>query len=245
MQKQVRINIPTFENTDALLLTIRSIQRQTYESYRVYIYDNSGKDYYRKNERLVTQIDDNRFNYNHHGENIGSFANFMQCLNETKDSDYIIALAADITLTNEYLATALQKMQEYNAVIYYPRVKTIRSADSKRFIESDKEINIETLPAVHSIYQVNTCMTGVEAARDLILNNQDGEYYSFSFTGAIYNSKYAASTSRMIRKNETYHGAEYYIDLMYFMYAPKVFLRRKIWPLRNNGLSKEGRHLKR
>lgn len=226
MSHTVQINIPCYQNWKVTEYTLRSIARQSFNSFEVCLYDNSDGENSAQMKAIVEMMNDKRFSYRSNCGNIGSYQNFIQCLENNNGAIYVMALAADICLLPTCLQTMVHGLEESGAVAVYPRVKVVDVEKAARddFSRKVSDICDESGVLVSSIYEAehDVVISGCEAARDLILHCDEGVYNSFSFTGSLLNSRIAKIAARQIARNDMFHGTEYYIDLLLFVNSTSV-----------------------
>ena len=225
MGLKVQINIPCFKNIETLAFVLRSIQAQTYRNIRVSVYDNSSLSHGSEVIKAIESLQDHRFEYRSNVCDIGSYANYIQCLRDVNDSDYVVALAADIALHSKYIEILIQEATKHNAGAVYPRVKTVlaKNTDLLRDCVDDLIENIGK--RVETLYEHDIAISGTKAMFDLVMNSDDGVYNAFCFSGSLINSRIATIVSGIICRNDMFHGSEYYIDLLLFANCIRISLK--------------------
>jgi len=107
---RVTVIIPTYRRPHMLARAVRSVLRQTYSDLVVCVYDNSSSD---ETESVVDALraEDARIQYQRHGENIGSFANFVHGM-ERVATDFFSFLSDDDVIFPNFLATAVKELEQ-------------------------------------------------------------------------------------------------------------------------------------
>jgi glycosyltransferase involved in cell wall biosynthesis len=104
----VTIVIPTYNRAKMLLRAIRSIQKQTFADWRLFVVDNASSD---NTTSLVEEAmrGDDRIRYHRHPENIGMLANWEFALSRV-ESRFFCLLCDDDYVLPGFLQTAMNEM---------------------------------------------------------------------------------------------------------------------------------------
>ncbi len=103
--------IPTYRRPRLLERAIRSVLRQTYPNFEVYVYDNASGDETSAVAAMLAN-EDPRVKYHCHRENIGAYANFQYGMAYVK-TPYFSVLSDDDILLPEFFETALKGFDRY------------------------------------------------------------------------------------------------------------------------------------
>ena len=215
----IDIFIPTYKNADVFAYCLKSCLDQYHRDIRVFVYDNSLAEGCREIEEVVRIFNDDRVHYLPNSVNIGPHLNYQQIIKNMASSNYAMCLSADIGLTKTGLLTLLSIQQDHGALVSYgggevfpySDFQSIRSMDKSCF---DFEIDLESFsPLINECKSKILVHSGIDLVDEYYSDlNLCGDYNSFSFFGALINSKVLTDigASHMSFK---YHGFEQYLTM--------------------------------
>ncbi|MBD1847730.1 glycosyltransferase family 2 protein [Cyanobacteria bacterium FACHB-63] len=122
---QVTIAIPTYNRSDLLKISLKSVLEQDYTDFQVIVLDNASTD---DTEAVVHSFADSRITYVRNETNIGIFRNFARAI-ELNSSPYLTTLPDDDTLLPGFLRQSVLALDNHPLAAF--SVAGAKGIDSK------------------------------------------------------------------------------------------------------------------
>ncbi|MEQ8857289.1 MAG: glycosyltransferase family 2 protein [Pseudomonadales bacterium] len=167
----VTIGIPTYNRAHGTLaLALRSALHQTYPRIEVVVSDNCSTD---DTPQLMAGIDDPRFRYVRHQQNLGANGNFNACLDAAR-GDYFLLLHDDDLIDPDFVETCVAAIPENRSVgvirsgmrIIDAAGETVQTLENRSRATTVEEFVIDWLEGRTSVYFCNNLLN-TEAVRSI------------------------------------------------------------------------------
>lgn len=218
MNELVTIYVPTYRNEKVFSVALDSYLEQSHKNISIKIFDNSSGDGYLEISNIIKSKNDTRIIYHKNLKNIGAANNYLQIFRSIKPGERVIILASDMALQSNAVESMLAIANNTCASIIMPRSNNYII---ENIIESEyKNKSVE----VKSVFNQNIELNGVDIIKYYFSNeNINGEFFSFSFAGALIDGGLIYSVNRT-RIGYRFHGLEQLLSMELALNANKIYL---------------------
>ena len=135
MKKKITIIIPTYNSEKYILESLKSLEKQSYKNYSVFIADGGSKD------RTLSLIKKSNLKYKIISKKDKSFEEGVnKCFDKLK-TEYFMILGSDDALSDKkYLSKLINKLEDKNCDIIFPEYGVIIN-NKKKIIPQPKSFN--------------------------------------------------------------------------------------------------------
>jgi len=135
MKKKITIIIPTYNSEKYILESLKSLKKQSYKNYSVFIADGGSKD------RTLSLIKKSNLNYKIISKKDKSFEEGVNKCFDKLNTEYFMILGSDDALSDKnYLSKLINKLEDKNCDIIFPEYGVIIN-NKKKIIPQPKSFN--------------------------------------------------------------------------------------------------------
>lgn len=220
--EKVIIYTPTFRNEKIFDAVLSSYLRQTYENIEIHIFDNSLADGYDDVFRLINEKNDKRIKYFYNQSQIGAHGNYHRIIDNINPDNLSIVLASDMGLHDCAIENLVNFKNMENVGIVMPASRNY-SAELLKNNSNIFDFSVQSFMALEKLSIENRLFSAGEVIMKYYeYENISGEFFKFSFLGALFDGELARKLPQGWRRFK-YHGLEQYLSIALLLRSDKLF----------------------